>query len=96
MWNEEIGVSEHLLRVAKGSCPILRGEVAKSFSMVFSAIRVAVIWHWILLRRQTIWMLRLGLRKIYQALAFLRKKETVACEPPLEKKLKKPDGNFHE
>ena len=62
MWNEEIDVSEYMLLIAKGSCPILRREAARSSSMAFSAIREAARWHRILLKRQTILMLRLGLK----------------------------------
>ena len=83
MWNEEIDVSEHMLRVAKVSCPILRKEVSKSFAQVFSAIREALRWHLILMQRQTILMLRLGLRKTILALAFQQRKGIAAYEPPV-------------
>ena len=83
MWNEEIDVSEHMLRVAKVSCPILRKEVSKSFAQVFSAIREALRWHLILMQRQTILMLRLGLRKTILALAFQQRKGIAACESPV-------------
>lgn len=72
MWNEKIDTFEYMLLIAKGSCPILRKEVAKYFLMALVGIRVAWQWHWILLRRKTIWMLRRGLGRIIPALAFRR------------------------
>ena len=70
MWNESSDFFQHMMLIRGTACRMIRKEIAKDFLQVWADFRQASKCHWILLQRKTIWMVRLGLGKIFPGLAF--------------------------